>query len=73
MREFAEEIAGVIERHDADVAAAAEKEADEKPEKTKRSRRGGRGRSGAARAKKRARRARKKSDGTEDPGLKSGD
>lgn len=73
VREFAEEIAGVIERHDADVAAAAEKEADEKSEKTKRSRRGGRGRSGAARAKKRARRARKKSDGTDDPDLQSGD
>ncbi|MEM9174482.1 MAG: HRDC domain-containing protein [Myxococcota bacterium] len=68
VREFAEEIAGVLERHDADLAAAAEKEAEETPEKPKRSRRGGRGRSGASRAKKRARRARKKSDGDDKGG-----
>ncbi|MCR9094656.1 MAG: HRDC domain-containing protein [bacterium] len=72
VREFADEILGVIERHDADVAAAAEKEAEEKPDKPKRSRRGGRGRSGASRAKKRARRARKKTDGDEKAGETSG-
>lgn len=62
VREFAEEIAGVVERHDADVASEAEKEDGEETEKPKRSRRGGRGRSGASRAKKRARRARKKAE-----------
>ena len=64
VREFADEIVGIIERHDAEVAEAAEKEEGEKSEKPKRNRRGGRGRSGAAR-KKRARRARKKADGGE--------
>lgn len=66
VREFADEIVGVVERHDADVAATAETEADSATEgesdAPKRSRRGGRGRSGASRAKKRARRARKKAD-----------
>lgn len=56
VREFAEEIIGVVEKHDT-VSAAAEKEAEENPtEKPKRSRRGGRGRSGASRAKARAKR-----------------
>ena len=61
VREFADEIVGVIERHDTDVAAAAQEEDASGSDKPKRGRRGGRSRSGASRAKKRARRARKKS------------
>lgn len=63
VREFADEIISVVERHDADVEEASEQEAGDETDTSKRSRRGGRGRSGASRAKKRARRARKKSEG----------
>jgi len=58
VREFAEEILGVVERHDSETAAA-DKEAEANPpsEKPRRSRRGGRGRSGASRAKARATRS----------------
>ncbi len=58
VREFSDEILGVLERHDSDAAAEAAKVSDAEPaEKSKRSRRSGRGRSGASRAKARAKRA----------------
>lgn len=63
VREFAEEILGVVERHDTDAAAESESESAEAASKPKRSRRSGRGRSGASRA--RARAARNKSDETD--------
>ncbi len=67
VREFADEILAVLDRHDTKAAEeAAAEEADDagdsiKP-KSKRPRRSGRGRSGASRAKARARRARNGDD-----------
>ena len=58
VREFAEEILGVLERHDTNAAAEEAVASETEPnEKTKRPRRAGRGRSGASRAKARAKRA----------------
>ncbi|MCP4905019.1 MAG: ribonuclease D [bacterium] len=61
VREFSDEILGVLERHDTNNAAEAagtERAVDEKSiGKSQRSRRSGRGRSGASRAKARAKRA----------------
>jgi ribonuclease D len=67
VREFADEILAVLDRHDAKAAeeaaaGQAEDAEDAVKPRSKRTRRSGRGRSGASRAKARARRARNADD-----------
>lgn len=66
VREFAEEVVAVIERHEADMAASTDDEEENRPAKKRRSRRSGRSRSGASRAKARARRRAKDDDAGSD-------
>ncbi len=75
VREFADEIVGVLERHDADASQASENEAAEPdPTKPRRKRRSGRSRSDAKRAKARARRRRAAGSGrAEDASNGNGD
>ena len=56
VREFADEIVGVVERHAVEAAKQQAETTEEQAEKPKRKRRSGRSRSGAKRAKARARR-----------------
>lgn len=60
VREFADEIIGVLERHDEAASAARDAESEDEEAKPRRSRRSGRKRSGSSRAKARARKAQSK-------------